>query len=78
MALTKLTLTVDEDVIRRAREYSEAHQTSISRLVNNFLAGLAVPEQEDLHPVVKRLVGLLPPETDEADYYRHLEEKYLS
>ena len=78
MALTKLTLTVDEDVIRRAREYSEARHTSISRLVNRFLAGLTTPEPTDLHPVVQRLVGLLPPDTDEAEYYRHLEEKYLA
>ncbi len=78
MGLTKLTLTVDEDVIRRAREYTEAHRTSISRLVNSFLAGLATPERPDLPPVVRRLMGILPESTDETDYYRHLEEKYLA
>jgi hypothetical protein len=77
MALTKLTLTIDEEVVRRAREYSDARQTSISRLVNSFLAGLTVQEPRDLHPVIQRLAGLLPSDTDEADYYRHLEETYL-
>jgi len=78
MALTRLTLTVDEDVIRRVRAYCKAHNTSISRLVNGFLAGLAAPGQQDLHPIVKRLVGILPEDTDESDYHRHLEDKYLS
>ena len=77
MALTKLTLSVDEELIRKAREYSRRYETSISQLVSNFLERLPEPGQE-FSPTVRRLYGILPSDVDEADYRRHLEEKYRS
>jgi hypothetical protein len=75
MALTKLTLSVDDELIQKAREYTRRHNTSISQLVSGFLERL--PEGEvEYSPAVRRLRGLLPPDADEADYYRYLEEKY--
>lgn len=75
MALRKLTLSVDEQVIEKARRYSDDHQTSISRLVTHFLSRL--PDQgERISPSVQRLIGILPHEADLAEYRRHLEEKY--
>ncbi len=75
MALRKLTLTVDEDVIEKARDYSAANHTSISRLVNQFLARL--PDEEKRYsPAVRRLIGLLPADVRVATYHEHLEEKY--
>jgi hypothetical protein len=75
MALKKLTLSVEENVIEKARRYSDDHQTSISRLVTHFLSRL--PEQEkQISPAVRRLIGILPPDADLAEYHRHLEEKY--
>lgn len=80
MALTKLTLTIDEDVVRKAREYTARHNTSISGLVNRFLEGLSEsnepPEAEDYPPVLRRLVGILPETADESEYHEYLEEKY--
>ncbi len=75
MALKKLTLTVDEDVIKKARGYSAAHKTSISRLVGQFLARLPAGEKT-YDPAVERLIGLLPPEVRVSEYYQHLEKKY--
>jgi len=77
MSLRKLTLSVDETVIERARRYSERHQTSISRLVSNFLEALAKEEpQSPLSPTVRRLAGILPTDAN-RDHYRHyLEEKH--
>lgn len=75
MASRKLTLSVDEEAIEKARRYSTKHNTSISRLVSHFLA--ALPEgQREYGPAVERLMGLLPPETDEAEYRRHLDAKH--
>ena len=76
MALTKLTLTVDEDVVRKAREYTQRRHTSISRLVNAFLDGLDEPDVSAYPPVIQRLIGILPANADESDYHRYLEEKY--
>jgi hypothetical protein len=78
MARKKLTLSVDEQVIERARRYSRLHNTSISQLVSNYLAQLGADEGEQAYsPTVRRLLGILPSETDIEQYHRHLEEKYL-
>ena len=77
MARKKLTLSVDEEAIRRARWFSRKHDTSISHLVSEFLRSLGGPNVPDT-PIVSRLVGILPPETRLEDYHRHLVEKYES
>lgn len=75
MNLKKLTLSVDERTIEKARRYSRANQTSISRLVTRFLDGL--PDQEKrLNPTIERLMGILPPDVDISDYRHYIEEKY--
>jgi hypothetical protein len=75
MSRRKLTLSVDEEAIRRARWFSDKHDTSISRLVSEFLRGLGSPEVPET-PIVSRLVGILPPDTKLENYYEHLREKY--
>lgn len=75
MASRKLTLSVDEGAIEKARRYSSRHNTSISRLVSQFLASL--PEGERRYgPTVERLTGVLPADIDAAAYHRHLEAKH--
>ena len=77
MSLRKLTLSVDESVIERARRYSERHQTSISRLVSTFLEALAKEEPDsNLSPTVRRLAGILPADVSGDEYRRYLEEKH--
>jgi hypothetical protein len=76
MALTKLTLTVEEEAVKKAREYTARHNTSISQLVNRFLEGLAEPDEEDYPPVLRRLIGILPESADESEYGSYIEEKY--
>lgn len=75
MALRKLTLTIDDALIDKARGYSAEHDTSISRLVSHFLAGLPAEEQR-YSPAVRRLSGLLPADARADDYHGHLERKY--
>ena len=72
----KLTLSVDERVIERARRYSTRHNTSISQLVTNYLIQLDAPSEANLTPWVQRIRGILPSETSVEDYRRHLEEKH--
>ncbi|NKB69222.1 MAG: hypothetical protein GKR89_19305 [Candidatus Latescibacteria bacterium] len=75
MSVKKLTLSVDEKAIEKARLYSKRHHTSISRLVSGFLTGLpdAAPETT---PRVRRLLGILPVDVDDKDYRNYLEDKY--
>lgn len=75
--LRKLTLSIDEAVIKRARRYSREHNVSISRLVTNYLAGLANGEP-DARPskTVRRLRGILPSTVSVDEYRQHLQNKY--
>jgi len=72
----KLTLSVDERVIERARRYSAEHNTSISRLVTDYLRRLDAPSDAALASWVQRLRGILPSDTSVDDYRRDLEEKH--
>ena len=75
MALKKLTLSVDEDVIRKAKRYSQRHETSLSKLVTDFLSKL-VDTEGTRTPIVSRLRGILPRDLDVDEYRRHLERKH--
>lgn len=72
----KLTLSVDQQVIERARRYSVRHKTSISQIVSTYLSQLDSPSDQRFSPLVRRLRGILPQDVDMEDYHRHLEEKY--
>lgn len=72
----KLTLSVDEQVIERARRYSVRHNTSISQLVTTYLSKLDSPTDQEFSSLVRRLRGVLPQEVELEDYHRYLEEKY--
>lgn len=77
---TKLTLRMDEDVIRGAKTYAERSGQSVSRLVEDYLRVLArgarTPGKE-LTPRVASLLGALKGSiVSEDDYYEYLEKKY--
>jgi hypothetical protein len=72
---TKLTLTIEQQVIRTAKKYAQKKGRSLSDLVENYLRTLSTPEKqkEEISPRVKRLIGSikLP---DNFDYKKSLEE----
>ena len=76
MARRKLTLSVDEKAIRRAKRFSKRHGKSVSQLVTEFLYGLDSPGSVD-SPIVSRLRGILPAPVSRDDYLQHLEKKHL-
>lgn len=79
MAKSKLTLSVDEKVTERAKEFARRRDTSVSALVERFLARLNALDRAaaaELTPIVSRLRGLGRPSGGRAEYRRHLEEKH--
>lgn len=57
---TKLTLTMDDNVIRRAKQYARSKGRSLSDLVENYLNAITsdtAPEEEVISPIVKSLKG---------------------
>ena len=75
MAKRKLTLSVDEGVIRRAKRFCAEHQTTVSQLVTDFLASLE-HEPGEATPVVSSLRGVLPSGASRDDYRAHLRDKH--
>jgi hypothetical protein len=80
MSKQRLNITVDPEVVDRARRYTERHNTSISRLVTEFLSQLPGDDdfEKQLTPTVKRLLGIAKGGPDREEYRRHLLEKYGS
>lgn len=76
---TKLTLRMDQELIRKAKKYAEETGTSVSKMVAEYFDHLSdfEAEEEDLPPVLKRLSGVLGrQEINEDEYYEYLEKKY--
>jgi len=76
----KLTLRLDDRLIRQAKRYSTETEKSLSQLVAGYfsaLTGESSPREPELTPLVSSLKGSLRgAEVEEEDYYRHLEEKH--
>ncbi|MGH1435635.1 MAG: DUF6364 family protein [Lewinella sp.] len=77
----KLTLSLNERVIERAKVYAQDHKISLSRLIESYLSSLIEnkPEEITITPLVESLSGLvnIPDEFDyKNDYTDYLLEKY--
>ena len=75
--MAKLTLSVEQRVIERAKNYARARGTSLSGLVEQML-DFAVSGSDQAGvtpPVLSRLRGSLKG-VDRRDYHRYLERKY--
>jgi hypothetical protein len=77
----KLTLKFDQTVIEKAKNYAKAHQTSLSKLIENYLHYITNEKKEDdkITPLVKSLTGIihLPKDYDsKKEYAEYLMNKY--
>jgi hypothetical protein len=77
MEKTKLTVRVPRMLLEGAKQYAAENNTTLTRLVSEFLRQLG-SEDADLAgaPTVRRLTGTLSPEASVEDYHRYLEEKH--
>lgn len=74
--MPKLTLSVDEKVVRGAKRYAAAHGTSVSQLVERYLDLLSRPfDAARQPPVLRRLRGAARGVSVDA-YRRRLTRKY--
>ena len=80
---TKLTLTIEQDVIKRAKDYAKEKNRSLSDIIENYLKMLTKEEQKQkdkkLNPIVKSLKGSfkMPKDMDyKKELGNRLEEKY--
>ena len=74
---TKLTLTIDEAIIKKAKKYAKSKENSLSNIIENYLKVL-VKERTgaaiELTPIVKSLKGSFAV-GDDFDYKKELTKK---
>ena len=78
---TKLTLTVDKEVIERAKAYAQQTGRSLSEIVETYLDKVSEEQQHySLSPKLRKIAGSvkLPKDFNEKNELRkHLEKKHL-
>lgn len=77
---TKLTLRLDDELIKAAKQHARQAGCSVSQMVSDYFAAIASAESRPatLAPKVSQLMGALEGAgVDETDYRAHLERKYL-
>lgn len=57
---TKLTLSIDADIIKKAKDFAQKHHSSLSGLVKNYFTSLIEQEDKKDTPsnIVKELTGV--------------------
>ena len=74
---TKMTVRVPRDLLENAKRYARQNDTTLTRLVSNYLQRLSI--QADMladAPVVQHLSGVLSQDISKEDYQSYLERKY--
>ena len=85
---TKLTLTIEQSVIEKAKKYAKEKERSLSDLIENYLRALTTDSSQneigqkeiELTPIVKSLKGTFkaPKNSDyKKDLADRLSDKYL-
>ena len=78
--MSKLTLSVDRAVVKRAKRYAASRRTSVSALVERYLDLLSRsgPTEGEAHSanLARLRAEWRGVAVDEIDYYEHLHRKY--
>jgi transcriptional regulator CtsR len=80
---TKLTLTIEQDVISKAKNYAKEKNRSLSNIIENYLKSLTTEEDKaeiKLSPLIESLKGSfkMPIDFDyKVELRKGLEDKYL-
>ena len=79
--MSKLTLTVDPEVVQQAKLYAASQKQSLSKLVENYLKNISntvAPKTPPLTGITAELAGIIDANDipEKGSYTDHLEEKY--
>lgn len=81
---TKLTLTIEQEIIERAKIYAKEKNRSLSDLIENYLRSITKQDsdsqEKEYSPLVDSLIGSfkMPPAMDyKKELKNRLEKKYL-
>jgi hypothetical protein len=75
--MAKLTLSVDNRVVSRAKQYAKSRGVSVSHMVETYLSAVVESKQagSGATPVLNSIRGILK-KANVGDYRKHLATKY--
>jgi len=75
--MAKLTLSVNDRVVSRAKQYAKRREVSVSAMVEAYLAAVAEPTSAPAPdaPILRSVRGVLK-SADVREYRKHLAVKY--
>lgn len=76
---SKLTLSIDKEIIEEAKTYAKTKRVSLSKLIENYLNSLSHESKnsDTVSPLVQSLTGIIPNSYDEREDYRnYIDQKY--
>lgn len=77
---TKLTLRMDEEIIKKAKIIARKNGKSLSKIVADYFSSIQIEgqkDQEQLTPGVRSLKGLFKgSKINRKEYFDYLEKKY--
>lgn len=79
----KLTLRIDDAVIKKAKRLASARKVSLSRMVSDYFKSISAKHNEEAidSPILMELTGILSPKSNNKkllnSYKKHIEDKYL-
>ncbi len=76
MENTKLTIRVTKSRLVKAKAFAKENNTTLTRLVDEFLGQLPEQKGHKASKIVERLSGVLSPGVSIEDYKEHLSKKY--
>jgi len=79
---TKLTLTIEQSVIKKAKQYAKGKGRSLSDIIENYLKAITNKSESEIEltPIVKSLKGSFKAPEDfdyKKELIKGLTEKYL-
>ena len=80
---TKLTLRLDEKLIKNAKRAAKSRKVSLSRMVSDYFKSISVQQKKEIieSPILSEIAGILPLKADSKkllrSYKKHIEDKYL-
>ena len=78
--MAKLTLSVDDQAIKMAKNWAKIQGLSVSQMVSIFFLSVTRSKQapDEMSHVLRKLAGILEKEERPIEkYYDHIESKYL-
>lgn len=73
----RLTIKLDEAIIKRAKQYAKANNKSLSAIVENYLIKLIdIKNNEEISPKLRSLMGIVKLPKN-FDYKKEMQQKLI-